>query len=387
MLRKFRGTISVFFMTMLLTALWMSAHPSAAEENWSATTWDGDAGKLKQLSASRGITSGDVLWANDYADLPPKGETLLVPNSKADVLPTWMEVQNRKSGPKPIVTVKLHGVPAALRGSPTEPPVTVKLHGALRLDREQTPTQPSTQPLTKTPTQALTPTPIVPAPPKTTVPTQTTKVPAVVPSSAVKSMTVVVSGDTLIVATPKRDAVQEKPSSKNSADPAGTLRSVTLKATPETLASLPPLILPPSTRTPPPAAPTPSGKMMWPVSGKISSGFGRRGKRHFHAGIDIPMPQGTPIAAARDGIVLEVSTAKSKKYRGYGNTVLIDHGNGIATMYAHCQSISVKVGQRIKQGDTVGLIGNTGRTTTHHIHFEVRKNGKPVDPVPYLTPR
>jgi murein DD-endopeptidase MepM/ murein hydrolase activator NlpD len=127
--------------------------------------------------------------------------------------------------------------------------------------------------------------------------------------------------------------------------------------------------------------------MVWPVSGKVSSGFGRRGKRHMHAGIDIPMPKGTPIAAAQDGVVLEVSTNKSRKYRGYGNAALIDHGGGIVTMYAHCQNVSVKAGQRVKQGDIVGTVGNTGRTTTHHIHFEVRKNGKAVDPIPYLASR
>ena len=126
---------------------------------------------------------------------------------------------------------------------------------------------------------------------------------------------------------------------------------------------------------------------MWPVSGRASSGFGKRGKRRFHAGIDIPMPKGTPIRAAKDGVVLETCTTQNKKYRGYGNVVLIQHGNGLVSMYAHCLSISVKPGQQIKQGDVVGLVGNTGRTTTHHVHFEVRSNGKAVNPMSYLTTR
>jgi murein DD-endopeptidase MepM/ murein hydrolase activator NlpD len=250
--------------------------------------------------------------------LPPKGETLLVPNSRTQVLLTWMEVQKRKNAPEPIVTVKPHGVPAALRGFSTEPLVTVKLHGVPRFSGEA-------------PTAPVPKAPVAPAaaPP--------TKAPVLAPEPPVKDVTVVS-----------------------------------------------PPVLTPAT---PPVAPTPSDKMMWPVSGKVSSGFGRRGKRHLHAGIDIPMPKGTPIVAVLDGVVLETSTTKSKKYRGYGNAVLIDHGNGIAAMYAHCQSVGVKAGQRVKQGDVVGSVGNTGRTTTHHIHFEVRKDGKPVDPIPYLTPR
>jgi len=128
------------------------------------------------------------------------------------------------------------------------------------------------------------------------------------------------------------------------------------------------------------------GKMMWPVSGSVSSGFGRRGRRG-HSGLDMPMPQGTPIVAAMDGVVVETATSSDKRYRGYGNTVLIDHGNGLATLYAHCSKINVKKGQMVKQGDVVALVGNTGRATTNHIHFEVRQNGRAVDPVPYLASR
>jgi murein DD-endopeptidase MepM/ murein hydrolase activator NlpD len=128
-------------------------------------------------------------------------------------------------------------------------------------------------------------------------------------------------------------------------------------------------------------------KMTWPVEGKITSGYGRRGKRRFHSGIDIPMPKGTPILAARDGVVLDVGTNRSKKYRGYGNTALIDHGNGVVTLYAHCQSVNVKKGQPVKRGDVIAFVGNTGRSTTNHVHFEVRKNGKAVNPLPYLASR
>jgi murein DD-endopeptidase MepM/ murein hydrolase activator NlpD len=128
-------------------------------------------------------------------------------------------------------------------------------------------------------------------------------------------------------------------------------------------------------------------KMTWPVDGKITSGYGRRGKRSFHSGIDIPMLKGTPIFAAQDGVVLDVGTNQNKKYRGYGNTALLDHGNGIATLYAHCQSVCVKTGQVIHRGDVIGFVGSTGRSTTAHVHFEVRKDGKAVNPLPYLASR
>ncbi|MDR2178892.1 MAG: peptidoglycan DD-metalloendopeptidase family protein [Synergistaceae bacterium] len=343
------------------------------QENWSEVVWDGNIQELERLSASRGITSGDVLWANGRGDLPAPGETLLIPGSKSGVLLTWMEVQKRENGPEPIVTVKPHGIPAALRDA--SPLVTVKLHGVPRRGQTQT----------ASPTASKEPAPTVPAtkaPPIPAPKAPPTKAPAV---SSAPNMTVTVSGDQLIIKTPSPKGVAPTGVAPTGVAPKGVTPTGVV---PKTVApSTPPKSVTPKVTAPKGAVPSPSGKMMWPVSGKISSRFGRRGKRHFHAGIDIPMPKGTPIAAALDGVVLEVSTTKTRKYRGYGNAVLIDHGNGIATLYAHCQRVGVKVGQRVKQGDIVGSVGNTGRTTTHHIHFEVRKNGKPVDPIPYLTPR
>jgi murein DD-endopeptidase MepM/ murein hydrolase activator NlpD len=160
------------------------------------------------------------------------------------------------------------------------------------------------------------------------------------------------------------------------------------------LAALPPLVLPPPVkpRPRPPVrpggvVPAPSDKMLWPVDGKVTSGFGRRGRRGFHAGIDIPMPRGTSIRAAQSGVVLDVGSTKDRQYRGYGNVVLLDHGNGIVTMYAHCHRVTIKKGQSVKRGDVVGTVGSTGRSTTNHLHFEVRKNGKAVNPIPYLPAR
>ena len=126
-----------------------------------------------------------------------------------------------------------------------------------------------------------------------------------------------------------------------------------------------------------------NGKLMWPVDGKVSSYFGMRGQRK-HEGIDIPMPSGTPIRAARNGVVARTGNNSTMGFRGYGNFVLLEHGNGFQTFYAHCSSVAVKEGQRIMQGQIVGYVGSTGRSTANHLHFEVRVNNAKVDPMPYL---
>ena len=127
-----------------------------------------------------------------------------------------------------------------------------------------------------------------------------------------------------------------------------------------------------------------SGKMMWPVDGKISSPFGKWRGKHKHQGIDIPMPAGTPIRAAKNGIITRTGNNSTMGFRGYGNFVLMDHGGGVQTFYAHCLSIAVVQGQRVMQGQIIGYVGNTGRSTANHLHFEVRINDAKVDPVPYL---
>lgn len=121
-----------------------------------------------------------------------------------------------------------------------------------------------------------------------------------------------------------------------------------------------------------------AGRMLWPNGGSISSGFGWRG-RGFHAGLDIANDPGTTIRAARDGVVVSAS------YDGaYGNAVVISHGNGLTTRYAHCSRMLVSPGQRVEAGQPIGAVGTTGRATGPHVHFEVRVNGSAVDPRGYL---
>ncbi len=127
-----------------------------------------------------------------------------------------------------------------------------------------------------------------------------------------------------------------------------------------------------------------SGQLSWPCSGPITSPFGYRvhpifGVEISHAGIDIGVPEGTPVQAADGGTVIE-----SGWISGYGYTIIIDHGNGIQTLYAHNSSLIAGSGQSVSKGEVVAYSGQTGNVTGPHCHFEVRINGSPVDPMGYL---
>lgn len=124
------------------------------------------------------------------------------------------------------------------------------------------------------------------------------------------------------------------------------------------------------------------GSLLYPVDGgTVSCGFGYRthpvtGKRDFHTGIDIAAPRGTRIMAAVSGTVHDISYSEN-----YGNTIVLDHGARFYTVYCHCDSIVAQVGARIKSGETIALVGDTGLTTGSHLHFEIRKDGLCTDPM------
>ncbi|MBN2204380.1 MAG: peptidoglycan DD-metalloendopeptidase family protein [Thermoleophilia bacterium] len=127
-----------------------------------------------------------------------------------------------------------------------------------------------------------------------------------------------------------------------------------------------------------------SGVLIWPCSGTVVSDFGWRthpilGIELFHTGIDIAAPYGTPIKAAASGKVTMAAW-----YGGYGNCTIIDHGDGLSTLYAHESSFKVGTGQSVSQGQLIGYVGSTGLSTGPHLHFETRVNGEPVDPMRYL---
>ena len=124
---------------------------------------------------------------------------------------------------------------------------------------------------------------------------------------------------------------------------------------------------------------------IWPVSGKLESGMGGRrnpfGGRGFeyHEGQDIDASYGTPVMVAASGTVTIAG-----RQRGYGNVIYVDHGAGLSTRYGHLSEIDVKIGQTVTRGQTIGLVGSTGRSTGPHLHYEVRINNQPVDPRQYL---
>lgn len=132
-------------------------------------------------------------------------------------------------------------------------------------------------------------------------------------------------------------------------------------------------------------APPQSGEMEWPLSGPITSPFGYRlnpfggGNTEFHPGIDIGVAVGTTVVAAATGRVIVAGWVS-----GYGEYIAIDHGDGISTGYGHLSQIYVAVGQDVQRGQAIAASGNTGRSTGPHLIFEVRRNGTPVDPNPYL---
>jgi murein DD-endopeptidase MepM/ murein hydrolase activator NlpD len=124
----------------------------------------------------------------------------------------------------------------------------------------------------------------------------------------------------------------------------------------------------------------PEGKFLWPVphSKRISSFYGSRGRRH-HDGIDIPAPRGTDIVASEDGEVIF-----SGNMKGYGKLIVIKHDDGYHTVYAHNSKNSVSKGEEVKRGEAIAEVGNTGRSSGPHLHFEIRKNNKVRDPAYYL---
>ena len=124
-------------------------------------------------------------------------------------------------------------------------------------------------------------------------------------------------------------------------------------------------------------------QLIWPAPGPITSPFG--GARH-HPGIDIDGVTGDPVQAAGTGTVLLAGTAPAG-YSGYGNIVVIDHGGGISTAYAHLSRVDVAMGQTVQQGQVIGAIGATGLAFGDHLHFEVRIANIQVDPVPWLPTR
>jgi lipoprotein NlpD len=126
------------------------------------------------------------------------------------------------------------------------------------------------------------------------------------------------------------------------------------------------------------ALPRGSGVLGWPFRGVLYARFGSKG-RERHDGIDLAAPAGTPVRTARAGTVLYAGEQK-----GYGLIAVVDHGDGLMTLYAHNRDLRVKTGQRVRDEQVIATVGESGRTSGPHLHFEVREAGVPVDPLLYL---
>jgi murein DD-endopeptidase MepM/ murein hydrolase activator NlpD len=145
-------------------------------------------------------------------------------------------------------------------------------------------------------------------------------------------------------------------------------------------AALPAIPLPrPDTSPPRMRLPDPGPlELAWPLGGQITGTYGRRG-RSFHEGLDIDGRKGQTVRAAAPGRVLKVGEEHK-----YGRLVVIDHGGGVSTLYAHASRILVRPGQRVARNDPIAEVGRTGNASGHHLHFEIRLDGRPIDPLPAL---
>ena len=157
--------------------------------------------------------------------------------------------------------------------------------------------------------------------------------------------------------------------------PVSTLMEVNGISNPTTIPAGSRIFIPGASRV----LPVPSHKkprLAWPLRGKITSPFGTRGRRPRHEGIDIDGVLGQLVKAAGNGRVIQAKTG-----RGYGLFVEIDHGQGLTTFYAHASKLLVRVGDRVNQGDPIAKVGRSGNARGTHLHFEVRRNTRPIDPL------
>lgn len=178
-----------------------------------------------------------------------------------------------------------------------------------------------------------------------------------------------------LIADRASQPAEPPPTTTTTAPPEVTTTSAPTGPSPTSPTTAPPTTSPPTTSTPPP----PGGpSFSWPAAGPVTSPFGWRWGR-MHEGIDIGAWSGDPISASAGGTVILASVLG-----GYGNCVMIDHGDGYVTVYAHQSEILVSEGDTVSRGETIGLVGSTGSSTGPHLHFEIRLGGVAYDPVSFL---
>jgi len=140
---------------------------------------------------------------------------------------------------------------------------------------------------------------------------------------------------------------------------------------------------PPAHSAAPPPRRMPPGRFAWPVQGRVVSSFGSKGGGLVNDGVNIAAPQGAPVRAAADGTVIYAGNG----VRGFGNLVLIRHEGGWVTAYGHNDRILVRQGQAVRTGDEIARVGSTGAVSSPQLHFQLRREGRPVDPAAHLDRR
>lgn len=364
--------------------------------NWQTMTFGEDVplglAELNHYCITHDVTTEDVLWANHTEkDSLKSGETIYLPENQTDMLAIWQHVGAWK--PQALVPVTSGAAarrlitetpeapkteqPAAITPAPAQPAVpSSKTAPPVRIINNDTKPNPA-----KVIAQTAKPDKIL-----TSKPRQKPEIPGLMDPIIILSpngdptsgpMRLIISGDKVEVVKLPQNAIPKKPSMND-------LNMTMSFGRPEDY-------LPKYNTLPRPQQNNNiftmnlNGKMMWPVDGKISSPFGKRRGNHKHEGVDIPMPAGTPIRAARNGVVVRTGNNSTMGFRGYGNFIMLDHGGNVRTFYAHCSRVAVAEGQKIMQGQIIGYVGSTGRSTANHLHFEVRINDQKVNPVPYMA--
>lgn len=337
----------------------VSSHPRQPAQNWS---WDGGTAiivaqgeTIDTISRRHGVPAAAIMQANNMthaAQLQP-GQRLVIPRIQQQIgaAPQVSPPATRVAGPAPMPAS--HGIHVIVPGETIYSlarryrltPMAIAKANNVGLDhrvkvgdRIVIPGQASAAPRLAAPAPAVQPKPAQPAPRIASKP------------------------ETVPVAKPQSSKVAkvDAPPSANIVAPAAD-----------------PLPEPAATGT----TGNPSVSFRWPVRGKVIAGFGPKTTGGQNDGINVAVPEGTPIKAAEDGVVAYAGS----ELKGYGNLVLVRHANGFVTAYAHASELSVKKGETIKRGQVIGKAGATGNVTSPQLHFEVRKGATPVDPSQYLS--
>lgn len=369
---------------------------AAYADKWQTFTFNDDitAGlaELNHYCVTHDVTADDVLWANHTEKEGLKaGETIYLPASQNDMLAIWQHI----GAWKPQALVPVTSGAAARRlitPAPTPKPEAQP--------EEPKPVQPAQVKIANTTTPQPVIQPAKPArPDPAKVIAQTARPDKILTSKPRPKTEPLKVADPVIVLSPNGDHVNGLTRLIISGDKVEVVKlpASAMPKTP-TVSGIPTMSFGKPQDYLPKYTPLPknntnnniftmnlNGKMMWPVDGKISSPFGKWRGKHKHEGIDIPMPAGTPIRAAKNGTVIRTGNNSTMGFRGYGNFIMLDHGGNVRTFYAHCSRVAVAEGQKIMQGQIIGYVGSTGRSTANHLHFEVRINDTKVNPMPYMA--